>query len=78
MLHSPIRERPVNMNTMCRDAADSGQGNEDGDVDGAKDAAKRVKDEAEAALRRRQQARMEVCPCHMQALCFTHLVHGCV
>ena len=40
---------------------ESAQGREDVEEEGAGEAAKRVKDEAEAAVRRRQRARMEVC-----------------
>jgi len=43
-----------------RSAAEDAQSKEDGEEEAALEAAKRVKDEAEAALRRAQQARMEV------------------
>ena len=55
--------RPLSLPEQCgRDAAGSAQGREDGEEEAAGDAARRVRDEAEAALRRRQQACMEVCP----------------
>ena len=46
---------------VCRDASDSAQNREDGEEEAAREAAKRVRDEADAAMRRAQRARLEVC-----------------
>lgn len=45
---------------VCRDTSDSAQNKEDGEEEAAREAAKRVRHEADAAVRRAQRARLEV------------------